>query len=248
MKERAEFFGLDKAESFADFEKKYLKAAETVEKSGKSGIIVLEIDEKKFRTFSNGDEVNDFFYYDSGKRGLLAKKNSQHGKWIASLEQEQKIAIGDYCADAYYDINNYWRKWGDWEQINKDRVIRQTILLDKAIEDYDLKEPIKTYRAIKPEAFEQYWEDIQSVVGTVYTDPAFMSTSPFMGSSAVNKDCIMELFIPAGKGRGAYINNLSGFQDEEYEFLLARDSRFRVIAAEETQDKLTLRMEMIIDD
>ena len=39
MKERAEFFGLDKTESFAEFEKKYLKAAETVEKSGKSGII-----------------------------------------------------------------------------------------------------------------------------------------------------------------------------------------------------------------
>jgi hypothetical protein len=39
LKERAAFFGLDKTGSFADFEKKYLKAAQTVEKSGKSGII-----------------------------------------------------------------------------------------------------------------------------------------------------------------------------------------------------------------
>ncbi len=39
MKDRAKFFGLDKTSSFTDFEKKYLKAAETVEKSGKSGII-----------------------------------------------------------------------------------------------------------------------------------------------------------------------------------------------------------------
>ena len=39
LKERAKFFGLDKTESFKDFEKKYLKAAQTVEKSGKSGII-----------------------------------------------------------------------------------------------------------------------------------------------------------------------------------------------------------------
>ena len=44
MQERAKFFGLDKTSSFTDFEKKYLKAAETVDKSGKSGIIVPKAD------------------------------------------------------------------------------------------------------------------------------------------------------------------------------------------------------------
>jgi hypothetical protein len=39
LKQRAEFFGLDKTESFEDFKKKYLKASETVEKTGKNGII-----------------------------------------------------------------------------------------------------------------------------------------------------------------------------------------------------------------
>ena len=39
LKDRAAFFGLDKTDSFKDFEKKYLKAAQTVEKSGKSSII-----------------------------------------------------------------------------------------------------------------------------------------------------------------------------------------------------------------
>lgn len=34
MQKRVEFFGLDKTDSFEDFKKKYLKAAETVEKSG----------------------------------------------------------------------------------------------------------------------------------------------------------------------------------------------------------------------
>lgn len=42
LKQRAEFFGLDKTESFEDFQKKYLKAAETVENTGKSGIIRYE--------------------------------------------------------------------------------------------------------------------------------------------------------------------------------------------------------------
>jgi len=39
LKERANFFGLDKAKDFEDFENKYLKAAESLEKSGKSGIM-----------------------------------------------------------------------------------------------------------------------------------------------------------------------------------------------------------------
>ena len=39
LKDRAKFFGLDKTDDFKGFEKKYLKAAETVEKSGKSSII-----------------------------------------------------------------------------------------------------------------------------------------------------------------------------------------------------------------
>jgi SPP1 gp7 family putative phage head morphogenesis protein len=39
LKKRAEFFGLDKSDEFSAFEKKYLKAAENVDNSGKSGII-----------------------------------------------------------------------------------------------------------------------------------------------------------------------------------------------------------------
>lgn len=201
--------------------------------------------EEDYRAFETGEQTNDFFYYDDEKRGLMARKKSAHGQWTSGLSQEEARAIGQYCADGYYDINNYWRKYGDWKEINAERVKHQTEMLDGVIARYDLKEPIKVYRAIQPEAFESYWDDIQRIVGTEYTDAGFMSTSPIKTSTAVNKDCVMELFIPSGKGRGAYVNNVSGFQDEEYEFLLARDSKFRVIGAEETEDKLILKMEWI---
>lgn len=39
MKDRAKFFGLDKAENFKEFEEKYLNAADTLKKQGESGII-----------------------------------------------------------------------------------------------------------------------------------------------------------------------------------------------------------------
>ena len=238
-------------ETYEEWKERHIAALEEekAEKSGRglkgndnSGII----NEEKYRAFSDGKEVNDFFYYDSESRGLLAKKNSEHGKWTASLSQQQRIDIGSYCADGYADINSYWRKYGNWQDINAEKVKSQTKSLDEAIASYNLKADIKTYRAVQPEAFQDYWDNIQSLVGKEYTDPAFMSTSPFKGSDAVNKDCIMELLIPAGQGRGAYINQLSGFQDSEYEFLLARDSKFKIYSVEETEEKLILKMEMIV--
>lgn len=244
LEERAKGVTPDRKGAEGD-KKKRLKVAKTVDKDD---IIKAEIHAVTYRSFSSGDEVNEFFYFDSEKRGILAKNKSIYGKWASNLEQGQRIAIGDYCADAYCDINNYWRKHGEWADINEERVMEQTALIDKAIQDFELKEPIKVYRAVKLEEFEQYLDDIQTLVGTEYTDPAFMSTSPFRGSSAINKECIMELFIPAGKGRGAYINDFSGFKNSEYEFLLARNSRFKVLSAEKTEDKLILKMEMITND
>lgn len=208
--------------------------------------IIEEREQLVYKKFETGDEVNDFFYFDGDKRGILAMKTSEYGQWERSLTQQQRIVIGDYCADAYADINSYWRKYGDWQDIDANKVLSQTEALDKAIESYNLKDNITVYRAVEPEAFQDYWDDIQRLVGSTYTDPAFMSTSPFKGSSAVNKDCIMELDIPAGTGRGAYINRISGFQDEEYEFLLARGSKFTVKSVEETENQLILRMEMIV--
>lgn len=50
LKERSAFFELDKQDSFEDFKKKYLKAAETLKNKGKSGIISLNL-----QTFAEKD-------------------------------------------------------------------------------------------------------------------------------------------------------------------------------------------------
>lgn len=205
--------------------------------------------ETQYKSFDSGQQVNEFFYYDDDKRGLMAKRNSEHGMWKKSLSAEEQRVISDYTGDAYSDINNYWRKYGDWQEINKEKVLYQTEMLDNAISRYNLKEPIKVYRAIQPEAFEDYFDDIQQLVGKTYQDKGFMSSSPTLESSAVNKECIMELFIPSGKGRGAYINDLAGqYVDKEYEFLIARNSEFNIMSVEETEEKLIFKMEMIVND
>lgn len=43
LKDRAEYFGLDKTKDFTEFKNKYLKAAKTLENTGKSGIIKVDL-------------------------------------------------------------------------------------------------------------------------------------------------------------------------------------------------------------
>lgn len=256
LKERAAYFGLDKSENFEDFKIKFLQAAAAIaetaaEASGTAAAAAtVKLDESKYRSFETGQDANDFFYYDSEARGLLQRKKSKHGQWKASLSQDEKDAISFYTADGYGDLNQYLRKYGQWQDINVERVTELKKDLTSAIERYELKEPIKVYRAIQPDAFADYADDLQELVGKVYTDPGFMSTSPALESTAVNKDCIMELFIPAGKGHGAYINEFAGqYVDEEFEFLLPTDCKFNIVSAVEGDDgKIHIKMEMIVNE
>ncbi|MCR4821226.1 MAG: hypothetical protein K5838_08910 [Elusimicrobiales bacterium] len=62
------------------------------------------------------------------------------------------------------------------------------------------------------------------------------------------KACLMIIEIPAGKGRGAYIDNLSKFKGKEYEFLIKRKARFRVSSIKYTEEGVIARMRMICED
>ena len=88
LKDRANFFGLDKTDNFKDFEKKYLKAAETVEKAGKSGIIKSGItghaaDRMSERNVSDAD-IDD------------TRKNPLHVKPVVmdALGRKSQVIIG----------------------------------------------------------------------------------------------------------------------------------------------------------
>lgn len=72
------------------------------------------------------------------------------------------------------------------------------------------------------------------MVGKTYKDNGYMSTSALKNIEQFgSKKVQMELQIPKGIGKGAYINELSGFTDEEYEFLLKRGSEFEILEVKE---------------
>lgn len=60
------------------------------------------------------------------------------------------------------------------------------------------------------------------------------------------KTALFEISIPAWTGRGAYVNELSGFEDLEYEFLLKRGVDYTITDVKKGTEarKVIVRMVM----
>ena len=225
-------------------------SSKTIEKHPKTKLPDIQPQTREYRKFETGKDVNDFFYYDDEKRGLLAKKKSQYGQWAKNLPAENKTAIVDYSTDGFDDINKYWRKSGDWERIDVEKVKHQTQKIDESISTFILKDDIEVYRGIDlgviadlfPEA-----EELKDLVGSVYSDQAFASTSPVLkvakkfAEQNGTDGIILALDIPQGKGKGAYLDAISAYGESsigadlaEYEFLLKRGAKFEIYAVDES--------------
>ena len=197
-----------------------------------------------FREFQSGNEVNDFFYYDDEKRGLLVKKNSSYGIWESGLSANQKAAVSEYSAGGYSDLNNYLRRTNDWEHIDAPMMEMFKANLQSVTSSFELKEPIKVYRYTGIDTFGK--KSIKELVGTEFTDNGFMSTSPALEGieSAIitGKDILLEISVPNGKGYGAYINNLSTMKNREYEFLFNCGSKFDIVSVDTSGNIPIVRM------
>ena len=229
-----------------------------VANAGKSAIIKEKTEPAEYRQFDTGDAANDFFYYDGEERGLLAKKRSKHAQWQKSLTEAEDYAIGDYTGGGYYDINAYLRKTGDFENINSAFVEQQIKGLDSAISRYELKENIRVQRGVMNDVLDRLVEEndvqesLSELVGKKFRESAYSSTTVVQGNGvATAKPTIFDIEIPAGVGRGAYVNQLAGqFQDTEYEFLLKRGATFTIkeVREEEIMGEYRYYIKMVMDD
>lgn len=202
---------------------------------------IIEAD--KYKSFSNGDEVNEFF---GGTGGLLERKKSVEQQWLKSLTRDETAYVRSYAADGYDDINKYLRKTGDWEDINKGYAQQAINNIDSAISKFELKENITVYRGIDIDTIGNMFpdaEDFTDLIGKQYTDKGYMSSSPLKSvakefAEENGRDgVLLKLDIPKGNGKGAYINKLAGqYKDVEYEFLIKRNSKFKIYEIDENGD------------
>lgn len=215
-----------------------------------------KMDEKKYIKFDDGDDANTFFYYDdTDKKGILAKKNSSYGKWKNNLSNDSKDALYSYTADGYGDVNSYLRQADGWENINATMVKDQINKIDEAIENFELKDNLHVQRGAQEASldmlFETYdIEELSDLVGKTYTDKGYMSSTVLYGNSvATTKPVVFDIDIPAGRGRGAYINEFgSQYQDVEYEFLIKHGAKFTITEISEDIDLGKTYVKMVMQD
>ena len=174
------------------------------------------------KIFTNGQSANKFFY-----------SNKNYKKWADSLSKDEEFVLSEYTDGKYEEINEQLRSG------NIDKGIQEYVdILDGMIERFNLEQPIQVYRAVPI--------DIVENIEDVYINKGFTSTSVDKNAVSSEKLAFLIINIPAGKGRGAYINNYSVHQNDEYEFLIKRNTSFNVIDKYTENGRFILELEMDI--
>lgn len=97
LKERAEFFKLDKSDSFKDFKKKYTKAAEEVAKNEVESVTVLPNSSKATATKATFDEVKSIKELEHEVEKITGKKINLSGTDLELMKKnmEHLVALGE---------------------------------------------------------------------------------------------------------------------------------------------------------
>ena len=162
---------------------------------------------------ASGSEVDAYFK----KNGVLS--------WQRHLTMAERSNINDYTGSAYVRLNDYLRGTNKFYQSQDD--IAWFKDMDKniasGIAKFNTKENLTVYRG-KGMSSIPAWarSDPRKLIGTIYRDAGYMSTSPTL-NGAFSGVVHFEIRVPAGRGRGAYVKNISQ-HSSEYEYLIHSNS------------------------
>lgn len=158
--------------------------------------------------------------------------------WKESLTAQEANDITKYTGSMYYNINKNLRAGGGDERYDG-----MASNISSGIGKFNLLENITVYRGLDQNIFSASAGDLP---GVTFMDNAFMSTT-LLEEKLFSGTVQMEIRVPA-KSRGAPINPLSNFKDQEFEFLLDAGTEFRIIEAKEEGGKLRLITEVVEND
>ena len=204
-------------------------------------------DEKKsivYYTSKGYKEINPY----NRKIGDWAK-DGKYGKYIKDAKEKLKNAGEEPIrkdgesiiafkkrqkADPYYPYRAALKE--------EERILNFNSDLDNVISKFELKDNIMLMRGVSKEALPKF-NNIQDLIGMTYSDPSYMSTAPAV-PDVFQRGYTLKMNIPAGKGRGAYLEDFT-FAKREHEFLLARNSKFKIKGVKIKGDETILEMEWI---
>ena len=207
-----------------------------------------------YSAFADGKQASQFFgekpprslrrenreEYD---RLLEEYRKSSFGSWYNGLSDEETTSIGEYSGDGYSGINGLLRGHMTekmvkaWDDVSRMGIREMVDHIDDSISRFELKNGIKVYRTCEKDVF----ESLSTQVGSKFVDDGFVSTT-VLNKKVASGNVFMEIDVPPGTGRGAWINPLSGAADEEWEFLLQRGSVFEITDVSYVGDDIVVKM------
>ena len=207
-----------------------------------------------YSTFADGEQANKFFgerpprslrRENRGEYDRLREeyRQSSFGSWYEGLSGEETTSIAEYSGDAYSGINGLLRGHMTekmvkaWDDVSSMGIREMIDHIDDSISRFELKKGIKVYRTCEKDVF----ESLSTQVGSKFVDDGFVSTT-VLNKKVASGNVFMEIDVPPGTGRGAWINPLSGSADEEWEFLLQRGSVFEITDVSEVGDDVVVKM------
>ena len=192
-------------------------------------------DKTVYKPFESGKAASEYF-----------NKSEKYQKWEKGLTFEQENGISKYTGDDYESINSFLRGQmdkEDYDYYNRYveygyRLKSHVKYIDSAISKFRLDKDIKVYRTCEKDILDKL------NVGDVFHDSGFSSTSAITDKLA-SGSVRMEIDVPKGKGRGAWVDNLSWKKGEEYEFLLARGTDFEVKEIKEKGKEVLVKLKVL---
>lgn len=196
---------------------------------------VMQPKPKEFREFKTPEETFAYFGRDKNDTSKLA------GQWVATLSKEEQVAIRKYSGSYYKSMNGILRGTRAESEYPADKLkeIKQFVSdCDSALAKSVLPIDILTHRQLGMDML----KTLKETPDGIFIDEGFTSTTLIKDSFESKID--VEIKVPAGKGVGMYITSLARYEDE-YEFLLARGTKFKVYEIDESGDRPLVRLEVI---
>ena len=207
-----------------------------------------------YSAFADGKQASQFFgerpprslrRENRGEYDRLREeyRQSSFGSWYEGLSGEETTSIAEYSGDAYSGINGLLRGHMTekmvkaWDDVSSMGIREMIDHIDDSISRFELKKGIKVYRTCEKDVF----ESLSTQVGSKFVDDGFVSTT-VLNKKVASGNVFMEIDVPPGTGRGAWINPLSGSADKEWEFLLQRGSVFEITDVSEVGDDIVVKM------
>lgn len=205
----------------------------------KDGIVYIEVREPGQETpeTTNVDEILELRRYTTDDRKEVT---AMYADQVKNYSTEEKNGIRRYVGDTnstkyeYEKINGYLRDGGKISKANESAIDA----IDKAIENFEVKEAFTARRGINLDAFNSLLPGINdqtpieeiknALIGVEFADEGYMSTS-WNTWGGFSRDALIEIDVPAGKGYGCMVGNLpKDTKVTEDEFILKRGTHLDI--------------------